>query len=230
MSDSFQTGLALYSKAKFKEAKEEFLKIGTNDKRYHLANYYLGLCHVQIGDIKQAIQYYKKVRGIDAENLGLVDSESFIYNLYINMGSALLSEKEYEDAARCFEEALRIRSYDSRVKLNLGNAYLYQQQHEKARKIFEALKNEAVEIPELYYCLGVSYLQTGEYQKAKDALEIAVEKQNRARIVVLRLYESVRELGRTEEAEKLRSELIQLYGNEQNLEQLLEKKRAERTK
>jgi tetratricopeptide (TPR) repeat protein len=228
MSDSFQTGLLLYSKGQFKEAQEEFLKLDSSDKRIPLANYYLGLCNVQLGNMKEAIKYYKKVGVIDTEHIGLADSESFVYTLYINMGSALLAEKEYQDAAHCFEEALRIRNYDSRVKMNLGNAYLYQKQHEKARKIFEELKKNEMEIPELHYCLGVSYLQTAEYQKAKESLEVAVKKQNRARIVVLRLYEAVKELGLTEEAEKLRIELIESYGSEEKLSEILEKKRIER--
>ena len=228
MSDSFERGLSLYSKGKFEEAKAEFLKIEDTGRKKPLADYYLGLCYVQLRDSKTAIKYYKKVRSIDLEGLGLVDSESFVYNLFINMGSAFLSEKEYEDAARSFEEALRMRNWDSRVKMNLANAYLYLHEHRKARELFESLVSNDSEVPEIYYCLGVSYLHTSEFLKARKMFEIAVKKQHRARLVLLRLYETLIELKEDNEANKLKVELVQLYESEEKLNEILEKKKMER--
>lgn len=228
MSNFFNEGLSLYSSGDYEGAKESFLKVSEDNRYNALAKYYLGLIHVQTRKVKEAIQYYKQIKEIDLDGLGLIDNETFTYNLYINMGSALLAGKEFVEAARCFEEALQIKDWDNRVKLNLANTYMYMKQHEKAREILSELKDNAPEIKEVYYCLGLSFYETGEFQTAKEMFDLAVKKDDRAILPIIRLYETLLELNDKKRIAEVKKILIDRLGSEIELEHELERSRKTR--
>ncbi len=150
----FNQGLAYYSQKEFKTAISIFKQIDDKSSLAPLKYYYLGLCHVQLQNLEEAAKWYKKVRLIESDMLG-VCNEDFIYSLYINMASVLQILKEYTDAERLYQQSLNIKDYDPRVHQNLGNIYLDQGKHEKAREMFEHVLKIAPDFDEARYCLGI---------------------------------------------------------------------------
>lgn len=222
----FESALAAYSKGDFLDAQKLFMKIPDSSSVAPLAYYYIGLTFVQLGDLKNGVKWYKKVQKIDAEVLG-VDSERFVYTLYINMASAMQATGEFSDAARIYEEALNIKGDDHRVKMNLGNSYLSLNDYTNAEKIFGEIKQSNPEVKEVYYCLGLTHLYNQNYADATEMFEIAKEKQNNSRVVLLRLYQSLLALGKIDEAESLKPELVEKYGGDAAFQEALEKKQKE---
>ena len=140
---TFEKGLSLYSKGKYKEALKYFESL--TDPSFEIMKYYhIGLVKIQLGQLEEGLKEYRKIHEVNRINQG-VEYDKFMYSLYINMGSTLqvLAKKKgkelYNEAISCYNYALQIEDHDARVWNNLGNAYLEIEKNLDAIRSFKKL-------------------------------------------------------------------------------------------
>jgi len=187
---TFEKGLSLYSKGKYKEALEYFESL--TDPSFEIMKYYhIGLVKIQLGQLEEGLKEYRKIHEVNRINQG-VEYDRFMFSLYINMGSTLqvLAKKKgkklYKEAISCYTYALQIEENDARVWNNLGNAYLEIEKYLDAIKSF----NKAIELddeyPEAHYSISLVYESLSQYEKAIFHLESAL-KFKKSKIILNRL-------------------------------------------
>jgi len=192
MSDkkTFEKGLSLYSKGKYKEALKHFESL--TDPSFEIMKFYhIGLVKIQLGQLEEGLKEYRKIHEVNRINQG-VEYDRFMFSLYINMGSTLqvLAKKKgkklYNEAISCYTYALQIEDNDARVWNNLGNAYLEIEKFRDAIKSF----NKAIELddeyPEAHYSISLVYESLSQYEKAIFHLESAL-KFKKSKIILNRL-------------------------------------------
>jgi len=189
--ETFEKGLSLYSKGKYKEALEYFESL--TDSSFEIMKYYhIGLVKIQLGQLEEGLKEYQKIHEVNRINQG-VEYDRFMFSLYINMGSTLqvLAKKKgrklYNEAISCYTYALQIEDNDARVWNNLGNAYLEIEKNLDAIKSF----NKAIELddeyPEAHYSISLVYESLSQYEKAIEHLETALKWKSQNKIILNRL-------------------------------------------
>ncbi|MHA1720222.1 MAG: tetratricopeptide repeat protein [Promethearchaeota archaeon] len=187
----FEKGLSLYSKHKYEEALKYFESL--TDPAYETMKYYhLGLVKIQLGQLENGLQEYRKIHELNRNNQG-VEYDKLMYGLYINMGSTLqvLAKKRgaelYKEAISCYKYAIQIKDNDARVLNNLGNAYLEIGEYSKAIKSFHKAIELDDEYPEAHYSISLVYESLSQYQKAIVHLETALKWKSHSKIILNRL-------------------------------------------
>jgi tetratricopeptide (TPR) repeat protein len=158
-----------------------------------MKQYHIGLCHVQMGKPEEALQAYRSIREVDTNTLG-VNSNQFLYGLYINMGSVLqfLARRKknpamFEEAKACYEYALQLDDHDAKVWNNLGNIFLDLEKYEDAERCFKKAIGLDDEFPEAHYCLSLVYEFTQQIPNAIEQLENALHFKNSDKNILNRL-------------------------------------------
>ena len=119
----------------------------------------------QEGDIKGAIEDFKKAVVLDPENLNVFNSLGVCYGI---LGA-------YEKAEESFQAALKIKPEDPMALYNAGFVNILINNRGKALAyMLEADKPDG-EIFEVAYQTGKLYLESGNFEKAGKYLEKAVE-------------------------------------------------------
>ncbi len=140
---------------------------------------YIGVCHRNLGNNSEALQFYWL--GLDAaKKYGFKVDEAYGYN---NLGNILLVQEDYVSALKYLDQALKVAkeladsSILGYVYLNLGRSYLGLKKFLDAKKCLEeALKIRTligaseVQIHVVEKALGDYYCEIDSIDKAKDIL------------------------------------------------------------
>lgn len=87
-ASSFQDGVALYNKGKFKEALDVFTQVGSSGHEDGNVVYYSGLCYHQLRDFKQAKACYQKVLQTYPDSAARAQAQSALAVFYKSGGAS----------------------------------------------------------------------------------------------------------------------------------------------
>ncbi|MDH4226835.1 MAG: tetratricopeptide repeat protein [Deltaproteobacteria bacterium] len=151
------------------------------------------------GDIKGAIEYYKKVLAID-ESSALVHSElAYLYYKHgdidrallmakkavelapsdvrgrLMLGDLYLVDKKYDESIAEFGAVIKLDPKNQRPYLILGNIYVNNNDHDRAIEIYKKLISEVPDSVVGLYYLGLAESEMGRLNDALEHLNKAVE-------------------------------------------------------
>ena len=154
----------LINEKKFEEAKKELTALIKNDEKDAEGLKLLGLCHINLGEFKEAQGIFETV--VKYKD----DASSWFYlaNCYDN-------QDDYLHAVAAYEEVLRLRSSYVDAYKNLAVVYVKNKEPQKAvdtvEKAFEYVKDDYT----LYYIAGTAYMALKKFEDALVYLEKALE-------------------------------------------------------
>lgn len=128
---------------------------------------YKNLCVLlmKIGDMQEAINYAKRAKDM---------SEEYIFSFII--GTALMKEKDFSEAATYLKEALSIEPNNLGTLNSLGTCYMALGEFKEAIETYEKALEIDPKAPMAYFNIGSAYQIKQEHEKAityfKKALEI----------------------------------------------------------
>jgi tetratricopeptide (TPR) repeat protein len=161
-------GSVFFQREYFDEAEASFRHALTDDSSSAEALYGLGSVFLKQQKPAQAREMFQratKLQGAYPDTLP---------NAWNNLGLIATQEANFDEAVRCFREALQINP-DHLIALdNLGNAYRQQKRWAEARQVFEHALTLSPEDPEANYSLGMIYAQQDDTQQAYDYLQKAL--------------------------------------------------------
>ena len=157
--------------------------LAPNNARAHQM---LGVAHFKRNAYRHAIPALRR-----AVELGVQVEEDYPYHPYYDLGMVYLKQDEFDEAIRCFEQAIQLHPDQIRAYYGLGNALIrkgdVKNGAEQIRK-YQALKPylnlvSQLEIavrrtpnnPERWYQLGRLHAQYGRFEKAIVPLQRSIE-------------------------------------------------------
>lgn len=196
-------GFSLFKLEKYKEAKQEFEKIkDIPSKEQPLAQYYYAYISYNEGDFTSALKEFEKLK--DDKKFGnvvpvyicqiyllqkkyaLVISEGITYldndrlvdkdKLLLTVAEAYYYQKEYNQAAKYYKEAININSnLSSHHAYQAGIIAFKQKDFQKALEFFTTLSDLKEDSlgQNIAYHQGEAYLFTGDKLKAKNSFAFA---------------------------------------------------------
>jgi len=157
----------------------------------------LGQIYMQQGDNAKAMEMYEKA----AEFIpGDEHIQSNLGQIYLNMG---MSEK----SVASYKKALERQPGWTHLYPQLANAYAKLGKMEKITKLADEMKKRMRDEGYSYINLGDIYMSGQLYDEAIEAYEKALEDRPGERYFQDKLLQCYEQAGKTEEAEKLRSEM-----------------------
>src|SRR5207302_7394995 len=147
-------GVANYRAGKYEAAARELRQAVEEEPKSDDPHYALALALTETGQLKEAIEEFKKVIALTPD----VDLKIFSY---YNIGNAYADLAQYEEAIESYKEAIELDATLSKPHNNLGLAYAALGRMSEAAAEF----NQAVKIKpdyaEAHYNLGIACLQLG---------------------------------------------------------------------
>jgi serine/threonine protein kinase/tetratricopeptide (TPR) repeat protein len=140
------------------------------EARLGLANQY-----AQQGQHDLALAEYERARIADPTN-GVTFAQ--MANVYTQQGSADAATKALEEAARLFEEQIKLEPGNPKPASDLGKVYFLLGDFAKSAGAFEALVRLTPDDPQAHYLLGLAHAQNGDTDAAKAAFEWVVSDAN----------------------------------------------------
>lgn len=176
-----QTVTELYSESKFAELVALEPK---SDKLTGEELYMIGFAFFQLENDKKAIECYDKA----------IKRGYTVAAVYFYKGLSLCFMKEYNDALKELETAIKMAPNNQEYLNQKALVYLYQKKEDKALEIFE----QATKLPNTYgepfYWVAYIYHGKGEYQKALDLYYIAADSVPQTNSYYLSSLESIGQL------------------------------------
>tara|TARA_B100001059_G_scaffold136598_1_gene136930 strand:- start:1104 stop:2705 length:1602 start_codon:yes stop_codon:yes gene_type:complete len=125
----------------------------------------------------------KIINLINTQNFVKAENElSKIYNKFSNsydvnklLGIALLAQKKYNNALKCFNKCYLIKKNDYEVLLNLSFLFLKVQFYKEAIQFGKDAITLDSQKPNAYQNLGASYFQMGDFENAKKQILKTIE-------------------------------------------------------
>ncbi len=176
-----QTVSELYNESKYSELIALEPK---SDKFTGEEMYMIGFAFFQLENDKKAIECYDK-----AMKRGYTVAAVYFYK-----GLSLCFMKEYKDALKELETAIKMEPSNQEYLNQKALVFLYQKKEDEALKIFE----QATKLPNTYgepfYWVAYIYHGKGEYQKALDLYYIAADSVPETNSYLLSSLESIGQL------------------------------------
>lgn len=176
-----QTVTELYSESKFAELVALEPK---SDKLTGEELYMIGFAFFQLENDKKAIECYDKA----------IKRGYTVAAVYFYKGLSLCFMKEYSDALKELETAIKMAPSNQEYLNQKALVFLYQKKEDKALEIFE----QATKLPNTYgepfYWVAYIYHGKGEYQKALDLYYIAADSVPQTNSYYLSSLESIGQL------------------------------------
>jgi tetratricopeptide (TPR) repeat protein len=184
-----QLGTVLYYKRFLREAADIFTAVVIGNPGNHLAHNLLGLTHLGLGRIPEAVQ--ESMRAVEARP-GYADYRH-------NLGEAYLAANEADKAAAEFEQAIAINMYYSEAYVNLALAHILRaidDRQTSVRRVADTVLeciNKAAMIDPAYkvraeFERGVEALQAGDFPQSLSLLKAIREARRETRRQELASY------------------------------------------
>ncbi len=103
---------------------------------------------------------------------------------WLNLGALELSEGAYDAALRAFTEAHDLDSEANDNWLNLGTALLWKGEFVRAEEMFRAYASRADDTGQAWVLIAKNYSVAGQDEMALDAMEHAVQSNERTRLAI----------------------------------------------
>lgn len=141
------------------QALFELIRIDqTLPNKYYL-KFYIGRCHLELGNLKEALDYFEKA-------LDLNPNRQDMAAIYSYMGVCLKEMAQFEKALVILEKGCRIDNERTDIHNLMGFCYYKLKSHEKAIACFEKVialdPTSAID----YANIASNYRELGEYEKA----------------------------------------------------------------
>ena len=124
----------------------------------------LAHAHYQQGDVKEAIEHYKRAIAINPHRV----------RPYYNLGLLYNAEGQYRAAIRVFKAALELNPEHAGVHYNTGLAYQKMGRHTAAIPHYEKTLHQSPEHARAVFNLGRAYQHLGQYPQAIAAYKTAL--------------------------------------------------------
>lgn len=124
-----------------------------------------GVAADQQGKTVEAVAHYEKALSYSPD----------FYPAHNNLGSAYLSQQNFEGARSEFESALKINQNDAQAYLNLGNVFLLTQRYDEAEQKIEAGLQRRPDSAFGHFLRGSLYSRTGRPDLAEKSLANALQ-------------------------------------------------------
>jgi tetratricopeptide (TPR) repeat protein len=170
----YYLGRAYYTKARFLEARQAFLKILELDPRNVRAENNLGLIFESNGEPAAAIEAYR--RAIAWQEQTLRPSEQ----PYVNLGNLLMEQGQTKEAIGPLEKAVALAPNNAFCRLTLGVYYRKVGQMEGAQRELERATRLEPENAVAHYQLGRLYKEIHALDRAQAEFDRTAELQSRA--------------------------------------------------
>ncbi len=139
---------------KEKAVKEYELAIKNSDKPSDYRN--IASLHKDLGNIDEALDYYKKARESGSEST----------SIYINMGELYIEKNDIEKAVEILKEGKEHSPNNFVLRYHLGRAFYESDKREEARNELEEVVELKNNFYHAYYYLGLIYSQEEDWQRA----------------------------------------------------------------
>lgn len=171
----FAIGESLFIEGKYAEAYNAFERVRDENitvsvyitptfKIRYLKQYYIGRCHLELGDTELAVEALHKALEIYPE---FIEAMKILSVIYLNQG-------KWNSAEEHLEKVILSERNDPAVLANLALAYSKRGKAAEAEKFYrEALRIDPNCI-EAMINLGHLYFSAGEYRQARDIMEKVV--------------------------------------------------------
>ena len=160
----------LFQLGRHEEALQEFFKAAENHYvARHFIYSYIGIIYMNIGNLKNALDYAMEAEKYLPETPTFEDAQAFF-----NIGTVYLSVGNLEVGKKYLERAIEINPNETGALVNLGAYYLKNGDFENALYYLEKAKERGNDSPHLMYNLGVAYFKTGKKALAEEFLRKAV--------------------------------------------------------
>ena len=163
--DRFAKGEEHYKAGRYKEAVAELRQAVRLSPDWDDPHYVLALSLMEIGQLKEAIESYKRVIEV-----AIKDDPKILS--YYNMGNAYSDLGEYENAIDSYQQALKLDPTSSKLHNNLGLAYAALGRFAEAEAEFAEAVRLNADYAEAHFNLGVAMMLLGKKQPAEEQQRI----------------------------------------------------------
>ncbi len=168
-----------------------------------------GMEYIQAQDYRAAVECLEEARE-EEEDAKLVARAQ---------GIAYMGLTQYEDAEKCFLEALSysdgiVEDVDYDINLYLAAVYTKTGQHAKAVEVYDAVLAMKPKEVEVLFLRGSAKLNLGNYEEAKEDMDKVVELDGKNFERVIRIYEMMDASGYKDSGQGYLTDALQTYEKE----------------
>lgn len=149
------TAMALFNKGSYRAAVKAFKQVLAHNGRDDVALFYLALSLYEIGEFRQSLRYWERLKQISPAEK----------NIHLNMGCAYQSLHRNDLAINCFKKELKLNPLSREALYSLGTLYYNLHKYKCAVSYLErcyALKHSVEQIIDR---LAYSYFKTRQIDK-----------------------------------------------------------------
>ena len=177
----YSLGSILAQIGSFKDAADEFSKASTINSNNAIAWYALGLCHVRMNQLDEAVQALQQaiISVPDSRLTSVYEEWNYKDSLaYFGLGDVYIRKGMFDEAIKIFKKGLLIDATSALAHFQLGTCYEVKEQYDEA---IESLLNSLSLNPNFAYAyskLGIIYFRKELYNEAQVMLLKAVGYEN----------------------------------------------------
>ena len=197
---TLQQSIKAHQEGKLEEAEKLYREILKNEPKHVDANHNLGLIKISQNKSAEAIPLLKIA----------VETNPSIEQFWVSYTTALINEKQFEEAESCCRKAIKQKVNSAKIYFNLGitlNELGRLEESEESYKIAIEIKSDYAEA---YNNLGNTLLKLDRFERAIVSLKKAIEINPDYAEAYYNLGISLQKLERLKEAEKCFKKTIQI--------------------
>nr|HPG59372.1 tetratricopeptide repeat protein [Candidatus Wallbacteria bacterium] len=208
----YSLGSILAQIGSFKEASESFSTASTINPNNAIAWYALGLCHVRMNQLDDAIQALQQaiISVPDSRLTSVYEEWNYKDSLaYFGLGDVYIRKGMFDEAIKIFQKGLMIDATSALAHFQLGTCFEVKEQYDEA---IESLLNSLSLNPNFSYAyskLGIIYFRKELYTEAQVMLLKAVGYENPDSESYFFLGEVYLKLGKPEDTKYCYTNIIQ---------------------
>ncbi len=152
-----EQGYKFFQKGDFEKARDSFLEyLDTGKDQDADLLYMIGVCHKNLDEFKEALEYLRKAEKLEAEDP----------NIITEIGDCLLTLEEYPEAISYLLKAADIHPDHADIYYHLGTCHEKTEQVEEAKKFYKKAIDLEPREAVYYQALGFLYESTGNHKDA----------------------------------------------------------------
>lgn len=208
----YSLGSILAQIGSFKDAADSFSTASTINPNNAIAWYALGLCHVRMSQLDEAVQALQQaiISVPDSRLTSVYEEWNYKDSLaYFGLGDVYIRKGMFDEAIKIFKKGLLIDATSALAHFQLGTCYEVKEQYDEA---IESLLNSLSLNPNFSYAyskLGIIYFRKELYSEAQVMLLKAVGYENPDSESYFFLGEVYMKLGKPEDAKYCFTNILQ---------------------